>query len=184
MDDNFDICLAFTLKEEGGYSDNPADPGGSTNMGITLATYRQWSDDPNLGIVVAQVQALARRVDEIVVVADRVVSAALPPNASAHSFHARTQLGRGLRLLRAVARELPGLSAVIAHQIPLYAIVMAPLLRPARVPLVLWWSHWKLDSVVRAAEAVSTRVATVGPTTFPRPSRKLVTIGVSRNTAA
>ena len=48
MDDNFDACLAFTLKEEGGYSDNPADPGGATNMGITLATYRQWSDNPTL----------------------------------------------------------------------------------------------------------------------------------------
>ena len=54
MDDNFDTCLAFTLKEEGGYSDNPADPGGATNMGITLATYRQWSDNPCLGPVQVQ----------------------------------------------------------------------------------------------------------------------------------
>jgi lysozyme family protein len=49
MTDRFDICLAFTLKTEGGYVDNPADPGGATNMGITLATLRQWSDDPGLG---------------------------------------------------------------------------------------------------------------------------------------
>jgi lysozyme family protein len=51
MTDRFDICLAFTLREEGGYVDDPSDPGGATNMGITLATYRQWSDDPNLGDV-------------------------------------------------------------------------------------------------------------------------------------
>jgi lysozyme family protein len=37
------------LRQEGGYVDDPADPGGATNMGITLATYREWSDDPNLG---------------------------------------------------------------------------------------------------------------------------------------
>ena len=49
MPDRFDACLAFTLREEGGYVDDPADPGGATNMGITLATYRQWSDDPALG---------------------------------------------------------------------------------------------------------------------------------------
>ena len=49
MADSFDICLAFTLREEGGYVDDPADPGGATNMGITLATYREWSDEPNLG---------------------------------------------------------------------------------------------------------------------------------------
>lgn len=51
MADMFDACLAFTLREEGGYVDDPADPGGATNMGITLATYRRWSDDQALGAV-------------------------------------------------------------------------------------------------------------------------------------
>jgi len=88
---------------------------------VVFVTQQFDPDDPNLGIVVAQVAALARRVDEVVVVADRVVPAALPPNARAHSFQARTQVGRGLRLLLAVARERRGLGAVIAHQIPLYA---------------------------------------------------------------
>jgi lysozyme family protein len=49
MADMFNACLAFTLREEGGYVDDPADPGGATNMGITLATYREWSDDPTFG---------------------------------------------------------------------------------------------------------------------------------------
>ena len=49
MAERFDICVAFTLREEGGYVDDPADLGGATNMGITLATYREWSDDPHLG---------------------------------------------------------------------------------------------------------------------------------------
>jgi lysozyme family protein len=49
MANRFDICVAFTLRQEGGYVDDPADPGGATNMGITLATYREWSDDPHLG---------------------------------------------------------------------------------------------------------------------------------------
>jgi lysozyme family protein len=49
MADTFGTCLAFTLREEGGYVDNPADPGGATNMGITLATLRQYMDDPQLG---------------------------------------------------------------------------------------------------------------------------------------
>ena len=59
MADNFDACLAFTLREEGGYVDDPADPGGATNMGITLATYRQWSDDAELGST--QVQDMTAR---------------------------------------------------------------------------------------------------------------------------
>ena len=46
MEEDFSTCLAFTLREEGGFVDNPEDPGGATNMGITLTTYRTWSDDP------------------------------------------------------------------------------------------------------------------------------------------
>lgn len=39
---NFSIALAFTLHEEGGWSDDPHDPGGATNKGITLRTYQQF----------------------------------------------------------------------------------------------------------------------------------------------
>ena len=35
MADLFDTCLTFTLAQEGGYVDDPADPGGATNRGIT-----------------------------------------------------------------------------------------------------------------------------------------------------
>lgn len=49
MADLFSECLAFTLVQEGGYVDDPYDPGGATNMGITLATLRQWDRDPALG---------------------------------------------------------------------------------------------------------------------------------------
>ncbi|MDE2471244.1 MAG: glycoside hydrolase family 108 protein [Bradyrhizobium sp.] len=38
----FDECLAFTLREEGGYSNDPADPGGATNFGITIHTLSHW----------------------------------------------------------------------------------------------------------------------------------------------
>jgi lysozyme family protein len=37
---NFTASVAFTLSQEGGFVDNPTDPGGATNKGITLATLR------------------------------------------------------------------------------------------------------------------------------------------------
>ena len=102
-------------------------------------------DHPLLATVVPQVTALARRVDEVVVVADRIAGEALPANARAHSFRSSWKVVRGLRLLAAIGRELPGLrdGAVVAHMCPVYAIIVAPLVRPARVPLLMWWSHWK-----------------------------------------
>ena len=44
----FDACMPFIFKAEGGYSDNPNDPGGPTNFGITLATLRAYEGNPNL----------------------------------------------------------------------------------------------------------------------------------------
>ena len=39
---NFDDCLAFVLEQEGGYVDDPLDPGGATNLGITLHVLSEW----------------------------------------------------------------------------------------------------------------------------------------------
>jgi lysozyme family protein len=38
----FDKCLAFILKEEGGYVNHPEDPGGITNLGVTKTSWERW----------------------------------------------------------------------------------------------------------------------------------------------
>ncbi|MGJ3262510.1 MAG: glycoside hydrolase family 108 protein [Salinarimonas sp.] len=48
-DRRFDACVTIVLQLEGGYVDDPHDPGGATNMGITLNTLRDWRHDPSLG---------------------------------------------------------------------------------------------------------------------------------------
>jgi lysozyme family protein len=42
MNTSFARALDLVLKEEGGFVDNPNDPGGATNKGITIGTFRQW----------------------------------------------------------------------------------------------------------------------------------------------
>ena len=42
MEDNFDRCMTFVFEREAGYVDNPKDPGGATNLGITIATLKAW----------------------------------------------------------------------------------------------------------------------------------------------
>jgi lysozyme family protein len=44
MDRNFARALSLVLKSEGGWSDNPADPGGATMKGVTLASFRRYVD--------------------------------------------------------------------------------------------------------------------------------------------
>ena len=42
MDRNFERSLKLVLKHEGGFVNHPSDPGGATNKGITIATYRRY----------------------------------------------------------------------------------------------------------------------------------------------
>jgi len=45
---NFFKSLSFTLSMEGGWSDDPQDPGGCTMKGITLETYSEWCSNTGL----------------------------------------------------------------------------------------------------------------------------------------
>jgi lysozyme family protein len=54
----FDAYFPELLKHEGGYVDHPSDPGGATNLGITIGTLRQWRDRP---VTKADVRALTRK---------------------------------------------------------------------------------------------------------------------------
>jgi glycosyltransferase involved in cell wall biosynthesis len=60
---------------------------------------------------------------------------------------------------------------------PIYAVLAAPLVRPLRIPLVLWFTHWRASGLLRAAERVSTAVASVDVRSFPLPSGKVRAIG-------
>jgi lysozyme family protein len=57
MKDNFPACLALTLKFEGGYVNNPRDPGGPTNLGIAIATL---SHEMGRAATISDVQNLSR----------------------------------------------------------------------------------------------------------------------------
>ncbi|GEP05576.1 glycoside hydrolase family 108 protein [Methylobacterium oxalidis] len=43
---NFERALALVLQHEGGYVDHPADPGGATNLGVTIGTLSGWLGRP------------------------------------------------------------------------------------------------------------------------------------------
>ncbi|HEY2543860.1 MAG TPA: glycosyltransferase family 4 protein [Gaiellaceae bacterium] len=134
--------------------------------------------DPNLGATCAKIAALARRVDEVVVICDRYREGALPENCRVRTFGAPARARRAERYVRAVAAEMRERPvAVVAHMVPLYAIVAAPLVRPARVPLLLWYSHWKSHVLLRSAVTVSSAVVTVDERSFPFPSHKVHGIG-------
>ena len=136
---------------------------------------------PALAATVPKIAALAELVDDVVVLADGAVDDVLPSNCRVRTFRSRTKAGRGARFEAALARELGGLrggrGAVVAHMCPIYAVLAAPLVRPLRIPLVLWFTHWRASRLLDAAERVSTAVTSVDARSFPLPSAKVQAIG-------
>lgn len=141
-------------------------------------TQRVDPDDPALGATVPMLRALAQRVDELVVLTLAARESGLPANVRLKSIAAPTQALRGARFAAALAPELRRRPvAVLAHMSPVYAVLAAPLARPLRVPLLLWFTHWKRSRMLRAAERVSDRVLTVDRRSFPFASPKVTPIG-------
>ena len=149
-------------------------------MRLVVVTQQVDPASPVLGATVDKLRALASRVDELVVLADTAVKGALPANCRVRPFRASHRAGRGLRFEAALGRELarrPRPAAVLAHMCPIYAVLAAPLARPAGVKVLLWFTHWRRSRLLRAAERLSTTVLSVDERTFPLRSSKLVAIG-------
>jgi glycosyltransferase involved in cell wall biosynthesis len=131
---------------------------------------------PVLAATIPKVRALAQRVDEVVVLAQTAGGAQLPGNVEVRTFGAATRPGRLAHFERDLARALPG-DAVVAHMIPAYVLLAAPLVRPRRIPLVLWYTHWKATAQLRAAARLATAIVSVDRRSFPLDSAKVRPIG-------
>jgi glycosyltransferase involved in cell wall biosynthesis len=145
---------------------------------LVFVTQQIDPEHPLLAAAVPMIRALASRVDELVVLADRAVEGALPDNCRVRLYRAGSQGGRGARYAHALNQELaPRPLAVLVHMTPLLAVVAAPLTRPRGVPLLLWFTHWKVTRRLILAERLATAILTVDERSFPLPSPKVVPIG-------
>jgi glycosyltransferase involved in cell wall biosynthesis len=131
-----------------------------------------------LAATVPKIRALARRFDEVAVLASSAVPGALPENCRVLEYGAASRLDRGRRYATALEHELKRKPvAVLVHMTPLLALLAAPLARSRGVPVLLWFTHWKRSRTLVLAERAASAVLTVDPRSFPLPSRKVVAIG-------
>ena len=131
---------------------------------------------PVLAATIPKIRALAQRVGQVVVLAQSAGAAELPANVEVRTFGGTGRAQRFLRFERELSRALPA-DAVVAHMIPLYVLLAAPLVRPRHIPLVLWYTHWKASSQLRAAALLATAVVSVDRRSFPLESAKVRAIG-------
>ena len=100
----FQKSLTATLALEGGYANNPADPGGETNRGITRATYEAYLQKKGLPTKVSMRDIPEAHVEDIyrTMFWDRVKGDQLPPKLAMQVFDFAVNSGpdRAIRYLQ------------------------------------------------------------------------------------
>src|SRR5262245_12926861 len=147
-------------------------------MRLVFVTQTVDADHPVLAQTVDLLAALAARCDRVDVLCDRIGRHDLPVNVAFRTFGGRTRPGRGLRFETALARSLrPRPDGLLVHMVPTFAVLAAPLTKPARVPLLLWYTHWHAGRSLRLAVRLCDRILSVDERSFPLDSPKLRGIG-------
>jgi glycosyltransferase involved in cell wall biosynthesis len=144
---------------------------------ILFITQKVDADHPVLAQTVDLLRELAAHFDVVDVLCDEVGRHDLPANVVLRTFGARTRAGRGLRFIRAVAASLvprrTRADAVLVHMVPVFALLAAPLAKPLRVPVLLWYTHWNPGRSLRLALPLVDVVLSVSAGSFPLSTRKL-----------
>lgn len=103
---NFGMCLSMVLVHEGGYVNDPVDPGGATNKGVTQAVYDGWRRSH--GQLVQSVRGIS--VDEIAGIYrmlywDRIRGDDLPSGLdyAVFDFAVNSGVNRAAKYLQAIA---------------------------------------------------------------------------------
>jgi len=148
---------------------------------LVFVTQTLDSEHPALAQTLDLVDALASRSEDLVVLcATEAAHPELPGNVRVLVFGGGSRLGRGVRFVSALAGELRGRprpDAVLAHMVPLFLVLAAPLARPLGVRLLLWYTHWHASRTLRAAVRVADTILSVDRRSFPLDSPKVRGIG-------
>jgi lysozyme family protein len=102
MQANYELALAHVLQYEGGYTNHPADPGGPTNFGITLANLSEWR---KTHCTASDVECMAKEEAEAIYKAmywDKVYGDILPHGLDIAVFDCAVNqgVGRAIKLLQ------------------------------------------------------------------------------------
>jgi glycosyltransferase involved in cell wall biosynthesis len=140
------------------------------------------ADHPILGFTSDWLRALSSVAEEIDVITMCAGRLELPSNIQVYSVgkeRGRNEVARTIEFYRVLRRLLSAhrYDACFAHMMPLFAAMGAPLLRQARIPMTLWYTHSATPPILRLAERFVDRVVTAHNETFKLPSNKVRAIG-------
>ncbi len=156
-----------------------AGPGGQP-MRVLMITQKLDRADEILSFTHYWVEALAARVDHLVVVPVAAGDYDLPDNVTVESMGKERGVGRFGRLVRfwrVLAHHIGSVDALFSHMSPRYVLAAAPLAALHRKPITLWYTHRAASPELRLAVRLVRHIATAHPTSFPLPGPRVHVLG-------
>ena len=151
-------------------------------MNLLLCNLTMDADDSVHGHTTAWTNALARRCESISVITMRAGRIDVADNVRVHSlgkergFSEPQRLRRFYGLVRGIMRSRR-IDACFVHMAPLFTVLFAPVAKPSRIPVVLWYAHTSVTPTLRLAHSLADRCLTATPPGFRIPSEKLFVVG-------
>ena len=140
------------------------------------------ADDPVLGFATLWINAFAKRCSRVDVITMSRGRLAVAENVTVHSVGRErgwSEPRRALEFYRLLTRVLRQArpDGCFSHMMPLFSAMGGPLLQARGIPLVTWYAHARSHLVLRLAHAMSDRLVTSLPSTYPLRDGKVVVIG-------
>ena len=123
-----------------------------------------------VGVTRDWVRALAARCDGVDVIALNGEPESDDPRVRVNSLGKAEGHGRARQaatFLAALAKTLPGASAVFVHMVPRYALLAAPLALVLRRPITLWYAQGGVSPALKAAVPLMKHILTPTRDSFP-----------------
>jgi glycosyltransferase involved in cell wall biosynthesis len=152
------------------------------SLNLLLFNLRTDSADTALGFTTAWINALAPHCNRIHVVTMYAGLVEVAPNVHVHSIGKEAGLSEARRLVRfyrivlSILRQ-EQIDVVFAHMAPLFAVLFAPIAKIRRIPVLLWYAHKSVPTMLRVAHALVDECVASTPEGFRLPSRKVSFIG-------
>ncbi|MBN2471823.1 MAG: glycosyltransferase family 4 protein [Anaerolineae bacterium] len=131
------------------------------------------------------VEALAARVEHLIVVPVSADDYSVPQNVTVESMgkeRGEGRAGRARTFYSVLNRHIREVDVLFAHMSPRYVLSAAPLAATHRKPITLWYTHRQASPELRLAVPLVRHIATAHPTSFPIPGPKVSALGHGVNT--
>jgi glycosyltransferase involved in cell wall biosynthesis len=149
---------------------------------VFMITQKVDLDDDVLGFTHTWVNKLAERVAQLHVLALSGGRHELHDNVTLYTMGKEQGAGRLRRFVNFYRVAAPlilrrQVDVVFVHMCPIYAVLAAPWARLVGVPVVMWYSHAHVSTMLRLAHTLSTHVLTASPGSYSLPGDKVRVMG-------